>query len=326
MWPGGPPARAEHNAAMKLRQMQCLATLVECGFNVSRAAEALHATQPAVGKQLRQFEEELGVDLFLRRGAKIVGLTRNGEDIVRWCRVALQAAGNIRHIARDAVQEGRGSVTLGTTHTHARYVIIDAVRDFSRLYPHVRLHLLQGTPEGVLQMVRDGQVDLGVSSQPQHDDDEVLAVPFLQVGKLLLLPPDHELAGKAEITLQDIAAHPLISNNVTRPEGARLQAAFRAAGLEPRVAMEALDADVMKSYVAAGLGIAIIPAVTYDPELDARLVVRRLDALFEPSASCVLLRRGTYLSRAAYYFLERLAPELTRERLDALLLADSGQD
>jgi LysR family cys regulon transcriptional activator len=311
---------------MKLRQMQCLSTLVECGFNVSRAAEALHATQPAVGKQLRQFEEELGVDLFLKRGSKIVGLTRSGEDILRWCRVGLQAAGNIRRIAQDAAQKGRGSITIGTTHTHARYIIIDAIRAFSQASPDVRLHLLQGTPEGVMQMVRDGRADIGITTRPQKTADGVISVPFLDVGKLLLLPPGHPLLQKEEIALEDIAAYPIISSNVERPMGARIQDAFHTAGLDARFTVEALDADVMKSYVAAGLGIAIIPAVTFDPEQDRQLSVRNLDGLFEPTTSCVLVRRGSYLSRATYDFLGRLAPALARDKLDALLIDSGEQD
>jgi LysR family transcriptional regulator, cys regulon transcriptional activator len=305
---------------MKLRQMLCLTTLVECGFNVSRAAEALHATQPAVGKQLRQFEEELGVDLFQRRGSKIVGLSRSGEDILRWCRVALQAAGNIRNIAQDAAQQGRGSITIGTTHTHARYIIVDAIRAFSQAYPQVRLHLLQGTPEGVMQMVRDGRADLGITTRAESLADGVAAIPFLEVPKLLLVPPGHPLLAKATLTLEDLAHYPLISSNVERPMGASIQGVFRSAGVDASFRVEALDADVMKGYVAAGLGIAIIPAVAFDPEQDRRLQVRALDGLFGPTTSCVLLRRGTYLSRAAYDFLARLSPRLARETVDAHLV------
>lgn len=305
---------------MKLRQMQCLVTLVECGFNVSRAAEALHATQPAVGKQLRQFEYELGVDLFFKRGSKIIGLTRSGEDILNWCRVALQAAGNIRNIAQDALQQGRGSITIGTTHTHARYVIVDAIISFTQTYPDVRLHLLQGTPEGVMQMVRDGRADLGITTRSETIADGVVAVPFLDVGKLLLAPPGHPALTKPDLTLEDLSAYPLISSNVERPMGAKIQGAFRLAGLDAKFRVEALDADVMKSYVAAGLGIAIIPAVTFKAEQDTRLKVRSLDHLFGPTTSCVLVRRGSYLSRATYDFLSRLSPRLDRQTLDAALL------
>lgn len=310
---------------MKLRQMQCLTTLVECGFNVSRAAEALHATQPAVGKQLRQFEEELGVDLFLKRGPKIVGLTRSGEDILRWCRVALQAASSIRQIAQDAAQQGRGSITIATTHTHARYIIIDAIRAFAEDYPQVQLHLLQRTPESVMQMVRDGKADLGVTTQLPQPVEEVAFVPFREVAKVLLLPKGHPLAAKKKLALEDIARYPLISSNVERPVGASVQGAFRNAGIQASFRVEALDSDVMKSYVDAGLGIAIIPEVTFDPEQDKRLEVRPLDGLFEPTKSCVLLRRGSYLSRATYDFLARLSTQLTREFLDRMLVGDGGR-
>ena len=308
---------------MKLRQMQCLTKLVECGFNVSRAAEALHATQPAVGKQLRQFEYELGVDLFLKNGSKIVGLTRSGEEIVGWCRVALQAAGNIRCIAQDALQQGRGSITIGTTHTHARYVIVDAIHSFTNAYPDVQLHLLQGTPEGVMQMVRDGRADVGITTRAETLSEGVVAVPFLDVGKLLLAPPGHPLLTKADVSLDDLSAFPLISSNVERPMGAKIQGAFRSAGLDAKFRVEALDSDVMKSYVAAGLGIAIIPAVTFDAQQDTRLQVRSLDHLFGPTTSCVLVRRGSYLSRATYDLLERLSPRLIRETMDAALLDTS---
>jgi DNA-binding transcriptional LysR family regulator len=311
---------------MKLRQMQCLVTLVECGFNVSRAAEALHATQPAVGKQLRQFEYELGVDLFFKRGSKIVGLTPSGEDILKWCRVALRAAGNIRNIAQDALQQGRGAISIGTTHTHARYVIVDAIISFSHTFPDVRLHLLQGTPEGVMQMVRDGRADLGITTRSETIADGVVAVPFLDVGKQLLAPSGHPALTKPDLTLDDLAAYPLISSNVERPMGAKIQGAFRDAGLNANFRVEALDSDVMKSYVAAGLGIAIIPAVTFKPEQDASLQVRDLSHLFGPTTSCVLVRRGSYLSRATYDFLARLSPLLDRQTLDAALLEPDAAD
>jgi DNA-binding transcriptional LysR family regulator len=307
------------DSGVKLRQLQCFCTLVDCNFNVSRAAEALHATQPAISKQLRRFEEDLGLELFRKNGVKFVGLTRAGDEVLRWSRSAMQAVRNIGQVASDARAVGHGAITIATTHTHARYVLLDALARFRARFPLVRLHLLQGTPELVMQMVWDGRADFGVTASPQNRLETVAAIPFLEVPQVLVLPPEHPLAAERELTLEKIAAFPLIAQNVERPSGAKLRATFQEAGVPVNYAVEALDADVMKSYVQAGLGIAIVPGVACDPARENGLEFRALDTLFEPMQSTVLLRRNAHPGRACRDFLEQLSPRLDRHGIDAAL-------
>lgn len=308
---------------MKLRQMQCLCALVDAGFNISRAATRLHATQPAVGKQLRQFEDELGVSLMLRQGGRPVALTEPGERVLSWSRRALQCADNIRAVAKEGSGEGGGSLTLATSHTHANYILLPALLAFGKLYPQVKVNVLQGAPEQVADLVHQGKVALGVAHMPPELPGDVVAAPFLTSARLLVAPVGHPVLKAGKPTLERLAAYPLILQRSSRPEGPRIVRTFQAAGLDVHVAVQVLDADVIKTYVRAGLGIGIIPAFSHSPSRDRGLSVRDVSHLFDDAVSAVLLRRQSYLPGYVYAFLERLAPALERRQLEALVLANS---
>lgn len=304
---------------MKLRQLQCLCAVVDAGYNISRAAAALHATQPAIGKTLRQFEEVLGVDLLRRQRGRPVGLTQAGERTLAWARRALQCTDNIRAVAQESRGEAPASIALGTTHTHANYVLLAPIMAFTKQHPRVRINVLQGTPEQVAELVAEGKVALGVTNQPGELPKDVLAVPFLSARQVLVMPDGHPLLKEKQLTLQKLAAWPMIVHNPARPQGARIERQFRQAGLDINVAVQALDADVMKTYVAAGLGIAVIPAITYSALKDCELRAREVDHLFEPSVSVVLLKRQSHLPQHVYAFLEKLDAQLERGRMEGLV-------
>lgn len=303
---------------MKLRQLQCLCAVVDSGFNISRASEVLHATQPAVGKQLRQLEEELGTDLLVRQGGRLLGLTDAGERALVWARRALQCADNLRAAVRQNDDTG-GTIELATSHTHAKYVLLPTILAFTERYPQVRLALQQGAPEQVAELVRDGKATIGVIHMPPQLPPEVIAVPFRQTRQVLALPAGHPLLQERELTLEKLAAYPLVVQSPARPQGARILRKFEQAGLEVKLSVQALDADVMKTYVEAGLGISIIPAFLYSQQQDTGLRVREIEHLFPPAVSAILLRRRSYLRPCAYAFLEQLDPTLDRQRVEALL-------
>ena len=304
---------------MKLRQLQCFCAVVDAGFNISRASAVLHATQPAVGKQLRQLEEELGADLLLRQGGRLLGLTDAGERTLPWARQALQSADNIRVAAQEGTGDTRGTIELATTHTHANYVLLPAILAFTRRFPQVHIGLQQGTPEQVAELVRDGKVALGVVHPPAQLPREIVAVPFFLSRLVLVMPLNHPLLKEKALTLEKLASYPLIVQNPARPQGAKILRQFQQAGLQVNLAVQALDADVMKTYVAAGLGIAVIPAFTYSAKNDRGLRVRDVDHLFGPTPSAVLLKRQSYLKHFVYAFLEQLDPTLARGRVEALI-------
>jgi DNA-binding transcriptional LysR family regulator len=304
---------------MKLRQLQCLCAVVDAGFNISRASVIVHATQPAVGKQLRQLEEELGTDLLLRQGGRVLGLTEAGERTLVWARRALQSADNIRAAARENGDAAGGRIDVATSHTHAKYVLLPAILAFTPRFPRVRIGLQQGSPEQVADLVRDGKVVLGVIHEPPQLPKEVLAIPFLASPQVLVMPEGHPLLIEKELTLEKLAAYPLIVQDPARPQGTRILREFQRAGLEVDLTVQALDSDVMKTYVAAGLGIATIPAYSYSEKQDLGLRVRDVAHLFAPAISAVLLRRQSYLPRHVYTFLEQLDAALERQRVEALI-------
>jgi LysR family transcriptional regulator, cys regulon transcriptional activator len=300
---------------MKLRQLQCLCAVADAGFNISRAANVLHATQPAVGKQVRELEDELGIDLLLRQGGRVTGLTEAGERTLQWARRALQCADNIRSMARETGDQAVGSVAIATSHAHATYVLLPPVSAFSRAFPKVRINVLQGTPDRVAELVRDGTVQIGVTHLPARLPPEVLAIPFLTSPRMLVTPIGHELLSLRTLSLEALADYRLIVPHSPRPEGGRILRKFEEAGLEADLAVQALDADVVKTYVEAGLGVGIIPAFCYDVARDRGLETADVGHLFEPAVSAALLRRGGYLPAYIHSFLAQLCPDLQRERV-----------
>jgi LysR family transcriptional regulator, cys regulon transcriptional activator len=313
------PLASLFGAQMKLRQLQCFCAVVDQGFNISRASAVLHATQPAIGKQLSNLESELGADLLLRQSGRLLGLTVIGERVLPWARRALQCSDNIRAAAQEGDSSAGGSIDLATTHTHARYVLLPAIVAFAQRYPKVQIGLQQGVPEQVAEMVRDGKVAFGVVHPPAQLPREIIAVPFFLSRLVLVTPIGHPLLKQKELTLEKLAGYPLIVQNPARPQGSRILAKFREVGLDVNLAVQALDADVMKTYVAAGLGIALIPAFTFTANLDRKLRIRDVDHLFGPTPSAVLLRRNSYLKHYVYAFLEQLDPELERRHVESLI-------
>jgi LysR family cys regulon transcriptional activator len=311
---------------MKLRQLQCLCAVVDAGFNISRAANNLHATQPAVGKQLRQLEHELDVEVLVRREGRVVGLTEPGERIVAWARHAMQSAQNIRAVARESGDGAGGSIVITTSHAHAMHVLLPAVTAFTRRFPKVHITVLQGALDQVGDLVQQGAATLGVAHLPPMLPKNVLAVPFLTTHRVLVMPTGHPLLKEKTLTLEKISAFPLIIQHSIRPEGARIVRRFQEAGLDVNVVVYALDSDVIKAYVGAGLGIGVIPAFSHTPEKDRGLRVRDAGHLFDDSVSVVLLRRRSHLPRYVYAFLESLDASLDQHRLDSLIFQEMPGD
>ncbi|MBB3181140.1 LysR substrate-binding domain-containing protein [Variovorax sp. Sphag1AA] len=306
---------------MKLRQLQCLCAVIDAGFNISRAAIALHATQPAISKQLRQFEEELGVDLLLRQGGRPVAMTEAGERVLGWARRALQCADNVRLVARAEEGEAGGTIALATSHTHANYLLLPVIVAFRQRFPLVRINVQLGSPNQVAELVRDGKAAIGVTHLPEELPKEVLAVPFLTSPRVLVVAPGHPLLKeKKPLTLEALAPHPIILLSSSRRLGARILRKFQQAELDLNVVVQALDVDVIKNYVAAGLGMGIIPAFAFSSAKDRALRARDVAHLFDPSESAVLMRRRSQLPKYVYQFLEQLDSALEYRCMEAHVL------
>jgi len=308
-------------SAVNLRQLHYLNGIADAGFNISRAAAALHTSQPGISKQMQMLEQEIGVDILVRRGNRIVGVTEPGQAILEVARRMLHDAENLKRIGEDYTQQTVGRLVLATTHIHARYVLRTVIRDFIRRHPDVRLALRQGSPAQTARMVASGEADIGISSEPPEPIPELVTLPCLKLERSVMTPRRHPLLAEKRLTLRAIARHPIITLDQSFVGGYAVLRAFEAAGIKPNIVLSAIDADVIKSYVELGLGIAILPTVAYEPGRDRNL--RAIDArrLFDPTITRIEIRRDIYLREYMYDFIAMLAPRLSRQSVDQAIRA-----
>jgi LysR family transcriptional regulator, cys regulon transcriptional activator len=293
---------------MTLRQLRILREIARQAHNLSSAATALHTSQPGVSRQVQLLERELGVELLARRKNRITGLTEPGRAILAAAERALGEAENIRLIAAEYGREEGGRLTIATSHLHARYTLLVPIKTFALRHPGVRLHLRQADPEEILRLVAAGEADVGVSTEFAREHAELVLLPGRIVERSLIVPPGHPLAKKARVTLADIARYPIVGYNPKQRGGQLITETFRAKGLEPKLVVSAIDSDIIKAYVAEGVGIAVIPTLALDPDIDRGLRVVDVTRLFPKTALTVSLRRDVYLRRYVPDFIQLVAP------------------
>lgn len=307
---------------MRLQQLECLCEIVKQGLSVSGAAAALRTSQPAVSRQLRALERELGVEIFVRSHKRLTGITAPGQDVIAAARRMLDDAEHLLNIGRDSTTAQTGTLIVATTHTQARHALPQVVRRFTTRYPEVEITIRQGSPVAAADMVRSGQADIAIASEaPAHSRDLVL-LPAYRLERIVLTPPRHPLLRTKRLTLERLARYPIITYDETFVGRSRVVRAFEAKGLKPRIVLSAIDTDVIKTYVENGIGIAIVAKMAFDARRDRGL--RAMDArhLFEPNTIYVTLRRNGYLRRYALDFIEWFAPHL---RHDVVIQALRGQ-
>ena len=305
---------------MNLRQLHFLCQLGRSGFNVTSTAQAVHVTQPGISKQLSALERELGVDILLRRGNRIVGLTAPGSAILEVAGRMLNDARTIRAISEEFGQQDRGRLIVATTHTHARYVLPDVVQKYSQMYPKVQLVMRQENATRVAELVSTGEADIGISAQPEEPPANLLMFPCYRLARSLFMPVDHPLARKRNrLTLEEICRYPLITLDASFAAGRKVLHTFARAGLRPSVVMSATDTEVVKWYVGIKLGIAILPTIAYEPRRDRVLRVRDAGHLFESNVACLMLRRNHYLLRYMAEFTQLLARHWNKTALERAL-------
>jgi len=303
---------------MKLRQLHYIHEVARRGLNVTAASEALFTSQPGVSKQIRMLEDELGVDIFVRNGKHLSEITPAGQRILDCTQRLLAEVENIKRVAEDFHDADRGDLSIATTHTQARYALPQVIQPFRKRYPRVSLHLHQGSPPQIARMAAEGQADFAIATEAMHHFETLVMLPCYHWNRSVLVPPNHPLASKSKLTLQDIAAHPVITYTFGFTGRSKLDQAFAARGLKPDVILTAVDADVIKTYVRLGLGVGIVASMAYDPATDHDLVHLPADHLFEDSVTHIGFRRGLFLRGYMYEFLQLFAPHLTREVVDEL--------
>jgi LysR family transcriptional regulator, cys regulon transcriptional activator len=302
---------------MKLQQLKYLLAIVDNGLNITAAAERLYTSQPGVSKQLKLLEEELGLQLFTRKGKSLGSVTPAGRQVIDRARLIMQEVDNIRSLASDYYHEEEGNLSIATTHTQARYVLPDVIRAFRERYPRVTLNLHQGTSEQIADMVAANEIDFAIATGSRDLFSELLLVPSYHWDRKIIVPKGHELTaldGKA--TLNDLARFPLVTYVFSFGGHSSLKKAFADQGLEPDVVFTARDADVIKTYVRMGLGVGIVASMAEDCDDKKDLVSLDASGLFPRSTTWIGFRKESVLRRYMLDFVQLFAPHITPDQLE----------
>ena len=312
---------------MNFQQLRSVREAARHNYNLTDVAEALFTSQPAISRQIRELEEELGVEIFTRAGKRLTGMTPPGRTLLPIIDQLLLQATNLRNAGKDFKEKDTGTLYVAATHSQARYALPAVVRDFRQLYPGVTLHLRQGSPQQIASMLISGEADLGVATEALANYEQLVTLPGYRWSHSVIVPPEHPLLSLNEpLTLQALAAYPIITYEHGFTGRAHIDEAFTRAGISPEVVLTAMDADVIKTYVELGMGVGIVASIAFDPERDRLL--RALDArhLFEVNITRIAVRRGIWLRDYAYAFIESFVPTLTAAVVRAKLSEVAAQD
>ena len=304
---------------MKLQQLRYLQAVVKHGLNLSDAAAALHTSQPGISKQIRQLEDELGVDILVRNGKRVVDVTTPGHVVVDIVERVLQDIENLKQVGREFRDQAAGTLTVATTHTQARYSLPRVVSAFKQQYPNVRLTLKQGSPPQLAEMVMAGEADIAIATEALDQYPKLLALAGYQWRHCVVVPELHPLLKEKRITLEMLARYPIITYDTAFAGRSHIDEAFRAQGLAPDIVLSAVDSDVIKTYVELGLGIGIIAVVAFEENRDRLLRAIEVGHLFGTMTTRIAVRRGTTLRGYGYVFIELFSPLLKRAVIDAAL-------
>jgi LysR family cys regulon transcriptional activator len=310
---------------MKLHQLRYLAAVAQNGLNITAAAHKLHTSQPGVSKQIKLLEDELGFQIFVREGRNLTRITPAGQQVIDRALRILQEAQSIRDLSTELRDEGKGSLSIGTTHTQARYVLPDVIREFRARYPQVRLNLHQGTSEQIAEMVAGDRIDCAIATGSEGLFTDLTLLPCYRWHRTVIVPRGHALASGGRLTLRALSAFPLISYTFSFTGPSSLHEAFAKAALIPNVAITARDADVIQTYVRLGLGVGIVAHMAIDPA-DPDLVAIDASHVFAAHTTWLGFRRGTLLRRYMYDFAQLLAPHLDRRLVDRAHRAASAAE
>jgi LysR family cys regulon transcriptional activator len=301
---------------MKLQQLRYIWEVAHHDLNVSATAQSLFTSQPGISKQIRLLEDELGVEVFSRSGKHLTHITPAGQTIIRKAGEILHKVESIKQVAQEFSNEKKGSLSVATTHTQARYALPAVIAEFINRYPDVSLHMHQGSPLQIAEMAADGVVDFAIATEGLELFGDLVMMPCYTWNRCIVVPRDHPLTEIAALTLEDVAKYPLVTYVFGFTGRSKLDEAFMHKGLAPKVVFTATDADVIKTYVRLGLGIGIIAGMAHDVVLDSDLVALDANHLFESSTTMIACRRGTFLRGYMYEFMEIFAPHLTRQVVD----------
>ncbi|MCV2355688.1 CysB family HTH-type transcriptional regulator [Paucibacter sp. B2R-40] len=305
---------------MNFQQLRSIREAQRRNFNLTEVAAALHTSQPGVSRQIRELEDELGIEIFMRAGKRLTGLTEPGAHVMPIIEKLLSEAENLRRAGADYAQTGAGNLRIAATHSQARYALPPAVRDFRSSHPDVVLNLHQGSPQQVARLLLDGEADVGIATEALTQYPELIALPCYRWTHAVITPVDHPLAREAAegqvLTLERLAQFPIVTYELGYTGRSHIDDAFRQAGLNLNVVLAAMDADVIKTYVDLGLGVGIVASIAYDEERDRHLAAIDARHLFADNMTRLAVRRDAYLRDYVYAFIATFASPLTRAAVD----------
>lgn len=308
---------------MNFQQLRIIRETVKCNYNLTEVANALFTSQSGVSKHIKDLEDELGIELFVRKGKRLLGLTEPGRELLEIAERILLDAKNIKQLAEQFSNSEQGALTVVTTHTQARYALPPIVTQFKKLFPRVHLVLYQTGPAEIVTLLQEGKADIGIATELLDEAANLAHFPFYRWSHAIIVPVGHPLGDKSALTLEDIAAYPLITYYHGITGRTRIDEAFSKAGIVPDFVMSAQDSDVIKTYVELELGVGIVASMAYNPQRDSGLRMLDCSHLFAPGTTLIAARRGHYLRGYAYRFMELCSSQLTEAAIrDELGRAD----
>ncbi|WP_301101033.1 CysB family HTH-type transcriptional regulator [Propionivibrio sp.] len=296
---------------MNFQQLRIVRETVRQDFNLTEVANALYTSQPGVSKHIKDLEDELGIEIFVRRGKRLIGLTEPGKELVQVVDRILVDTHNLRRIADQFASRETGHFVVATTHTQARYALPKIIKWFKSDYPKVHLALHQGSPKEIADMLISGAADVGIATEGLDESLELATFPFYNWQHAIIVRRDHPLLqASGALTLEALSEYPIITYHEGFTGRAHVDKAFADAGIVPDIVLSAIDADVIKTYVELDLGIGIVASMAYDPEKDRDLALMPAPGLFPPNTTRLAVRRGTYLRSYASAFIEKVCPDV----------------
>ncbi|NQZ23146.1 MAG: HTH-type transcriptional regulator CysB [Colwellia sp.] len=311
---------------MKLQQLRYIVEVLNNNLNVSATAESLFTSQPGISKQVRMLEDELGIQIFGRSGKHLTHVTPPGNEVINIATEILSKVEAIKAVAREHTQPDEGKLRISTTHTQARYALPDVIQGFMKKYSKVSLQMSQGTPAQISEAAGKGDADFAIATESLHLYNDLIMLPCYHWNRSIIVRPDHPLAKKQSITIEDLAKYSLVTYVFGFTGRSELDTAFNSVGVEPKIAFTATDADVIKTYVRLGVGVGVIATMAIDPKIDSDLVTIDASHLFKSSTTKIGFRRGTFLRGYMFDFIERFAPHLNRDLVTKAVLLKNNTE
>ena len=304
---------------MNLHQFKFIQEAVRRDLNLTEVARVLHTSQPGVSKAILELEEELGIEIFGRHGKRLKRITEPGELVLKSIEIILREVNNLKHIGDQYSADDTGTLSIATTHTQARYVLPTPVANLRKKFPKINVSLHQGSPGQVAKMVMEETAEIGIATESLVDYPELVTLPCYEWQHVLVIPPNHPLLCIAEIRLEDLVEHPIVTYHPSFTGRTRIDQAFAAKNLTPRIALEAIDSDVIKTYVRLGLGVGIVAEMAVKESVDQDLVVRSGGSLFGTNIARLAFKRGSYLRNFVIEFAVLLNPNLSHASIDKVI-------